>query len=98
MPRRLDHVLWDRNPGFLKSEIGPFSDFKRKPHLMDLKLAHSQESVFFKESGEVDRFLKMGTYFKWAPIIKRDRALLITVFVLNGQAFGYAQGICICGF
>ena len=56
-------VLWDRNPGFLKSEIGPFSDFKRKPHLMDLKSAHSQESGF-QESGEVDRFLKMSTHFQ----------------------------------
>ena len=26
----LDHVLWDRNPEFLKSEIEPFSDFKEK--------------------------------------------------------------------
>ena len=59
----LDHVLWDRNPGFLKSEIGPFSDFKRKSYLMDLKSAHSQESDF-QESGEVDRFLKMGTHFQ----------------------------------
>ena len=59
----LDHVLRDRNPGFLKSDIGPFSDFKRKSHLMDLKSAHSQESDF-QESGEVDRFLKMGTHFQ----------------------------------
>ena len=58
-----NHVLWDRNPGFLKSEIGPFSDFKRKSYLMDLKSAHSQESDF-QESGEVDRFLKMGTHFQ----------------------------------
>ena len=29
---------------------------------MDLKSAHSQESDF-QESGEVDRFLKMGTHF-----------------------------------
>ena len=60
---RPNHVLWNRNPGFLKSEIGPFSDFKRKSHLMDLKSAHSQESDF-QESGEVDRFLKMGTHFQ----------------------------------
>ena len=86
----LDHVLWDRNPGFLKSEIGPFSDFMRKSYLMDLKSAHSQESDF-QESGEVDRFLKMGTQ---APIFKRDRALSKMVFELYGQAFGYAQGIC----
>ena len=59
----LEHVLWDRNPGFLKSEIGPCSDFKRICHLMDLKSAHSQESDF-QESGEVDRFLKMGTHFQ----------------------------------
>ena len=59
----LGQVLWDRNPGFLKSEIGPFSDFKRKSYLMDLKSAHSQESDF-QESGEVDRFLKMGTHFQ----------------------------------
>ena len=56
---RLYHVLWDRNPGFLKSEVGPFSDFKKKSYLMGLKSAHSQESDF-QESGEVDRFLKMG--------------------------------------
>ena len=56
-------VLWDRNPGFLKSEIGPFSDFNRKSYLMDSKSAHSQESDF-QESGEVDRFLKMGTHFQ----------------------------------
>ena len=59
-------VLRDRNPGFLKSEIGPFSDFKRKSYLMDLKSAHSQESDF-QESGEVDRFLKMGTHFQENP-------------------------------
>ena len=59
----LGQVLWDRNPGFLKSEIGPFSDFKRKSYLMDLKSAHSQE-YDFQESGEVDRFLKMGTHFQ----------------------------------
>ena len=53
----------DRNPGLLKSEIGPFSDFKRKSHLMDLKSTHSQESDF-QESGEVDIFLKMGTHFQ----------------------------------
>ena len=47
----------------LESEIGPFSDFKRKPYLTDLKSAHSQESDFH-ESGEVDRFLKMGTRFQ----------------------------------
>ena len=60
--RKFLNVLWDRNPGFLKSEIGPFSDFKRKSYLMDLKSAHSQESDF-QESGEVDGFLKMGTHF-----------------------------------
>ena len=60
---------------------------------MDLKSAHSQESGF-QESGEVDRFLKMGT--KWVPIFKRDRALWKMAFVLHGQAFfGYAQGICV---
>ena len=57
------NVSWDRNPGFLKSEIGSFPDFKRKSHLMDLKSAYSQESDF-QESGEVDRFLKMGTHFE----------------------------------
>ena len=55
---------------------------------MDLKLAHSQESDF-QESGEVDRFLKI------TPIFKRDRALWKMVFVLHGQAFGYAHGICV---
>ena len=30
---------------------------------MDLKSAHSQESDF-QESGEIDRFLKMGTHFQ----------------------------------
>ena len=30
---------------------------------MDLKSAHSQESDF-QESGEVDRFLKLGTHFQ----------------------------------
>ena len=71
----LDHVLWDRNTGFLKSEIGPFSDVKKKSHLMGLKSAHSQ--VYdFQESSEVDRFLNgLG-------IFKRDRALLKTVFAL----------------
>ena len=59
----LGQVLRDRNAGFLKSEIGPFSNFKRKSYLMDLKSAHSQESDF-QESGEVDRFLKMGTHFQ----------------------------------
>ena len=59
----LDDVLWDRNPRFLKSEIGPFSDFKKKSHLMGLKSAHSQESDL-QESGEVDRFFKMGTHFQ----------------------------------
>ena len=58
-----DHVLWDRNPGFLKSEIRPFLDFKKQYHLMGLKSAHSQESDF-QESGEVDRFLRMSTNFQ----------------------------------
>ena len=53
----------------MKSEIGPFSDFKRKSYLMDLKSAHSQESDF-QESGEVDRFLnpfsrEIGLSGKW---------------------------------
>ena len=56
-------VLWDRNPGFLKSEIGPFSDFKEKSYLMGLKSAHFQE-YDFQESGVGDRFLKMGTHFQ----------------------------------
>ena len=56
-------VLWDRNPGFLKSEIGPFSDFKGKSYLMGLKSAHFQE-YDFQESGVGDRFLKMGTHFQ----------------------------------
>ena len=55
--------------------------------LMGLKSAHFQE-YDFRESDEVDRFLKIGTHFK------RDRALLKTVFVLHGQAFVfYAQRI-----
>ena len=57
-----DHVLWDRNPGFLNSEIVQFSDLKRKSHVMDFKSAHSQEHDF-QESGEVDIFMKMGTHF-----------------------------------
>ena len=56
---------------------------------MDLKSAHSQESDF-QESGEVDKFLKIGT-----PIFKRDRAFLKMVFVLHGQAFGY---VFVCVF
>ena len=59
----LGQVLWDRNPGFLKSEIGPFSDFKEKSYLMGLKSAHFQE-YDFQESGVGDRFLKMGTHFQ----------------------------------
>ena len=55
--------LWDRNPGFLKSEIGPFSGFNKKSYLMGLKSSHFQESDY-QESGEVDRFLKMGTHFQ----------------------------------
>ena len=43
--------------------MGPFSDFERKSHLMDLKSTHSQD-YDFQESGEVDRFLKMGTHFQ----------------------------------
>ena len=35
---------WDRNPGFLKSEIGPFSDFKKKSYLMDLKSAQARST------------------------------------------------------
>ena len=54
---------WDRNPGFLKSEIGPFSDFKKNSYFMGLKLAHSQE-FDCQESGEVDKFLEMGTHFQ----------------------------------
>ena len=82
-----EQVLWDRNPGFLKSEIGPFSDFKRKSYLMDLKSAHSQESDF-QESGEVDRFLKMGTHFQ------ERSGSLENGLCIHGQAFSYAQGIC----
>ena len=47
---------------------------------MGLKSAHSQE-FNFQESGEVDRL----------PIFKKGRALLKTVFMLHGQAFGYAH-------
>ena len=62
----LGQVLWDRNPGFLKSEIEPFSDFKEKSYLMGLKSAHFQE-YDFQESGVGDRFLKMGTHFQERP-------------------------------
>ena len=48
---------------------------------MDLKSVHSRESDF-QESSEVDGFLKMGARFQES---------LKTVFVLRGQAFGYAQ-------
>ena len=58
-------VLWDRNPGFLTSEIGPFSDFKEKSYLMGLKSAHFQE-YDIQESGVDDRFL-MGTHFQERP-------------------------------
>ena len=54
---------------------------------MDFKSAHSQESDF-QESSEVIRFLKMGTHFH------ERSSSLETVFVLHGQAFGFAQGIC----
>ena len=69
----LDHVLWDRNLGLLSSEIGPFSDFKKKSHLIDLESAHFQESDF-QESGEVDRFLKTvfvlhGQAFVYMPSV-----------------------------
>ena len=47
----------------MKSEIGPFSDFKKVSHFMGLKSAHYQE-FDLQESGEVDRFLKMGTHFQ----------------------------------
>ena len=63
------YVLWDRNPGFLKSEIGPFSDFKKKSYHMGLKSAHFQESDF-QESGVVDRFLKMSTHFLFSREIE----------------------------
>ena len=53
---------------------------------MGLKSAHSQESDF-QESGEVDRFLKMGTHFQ------ERSGSLENGFVLHGQAFGYAQRI-----
>ena len=58
----LDHVLRDRNPGFLKSEIGPLSDFDTKSYLVGMKSAHFHESGF-QESGEVDKIFKMGTHF-----------------------------------
>ena len=93
----LDHILWDRNPGFLKSEIGPFSDFKTKSHLMDLKSAHSQESDLKSHLMDLKSHLmdlKSGGGRHILENGKRDRALLKTVFVLHGQAFGYAQGIC----
>ena len=61
--RHSGQALWDRNPGFLKSEIGPFSDFKEKSYLMGLKSAHFQE-YDFQESGVGDRFLKMDTHFQ----------------------------------
>ena len=61
--RPLGQVLWDRNPGFLKSKIGPFSNFKEKSYLMRLKSAHFQE-YDFQESRVGDRFLKMGTHFQ----------------------------------
>ena len=77
VPSLFDHVLRDQNPGLLKSEIGPFSDFKNKSYLMSLKPAHFQKSDF-QQSDEADRFLEM------------ELALLKTVFVLHGQAFVYA--------
>ena len=52
-----------KSSGFLKFAIGPFSDFNKKSHLVDLKSTHSQECDFH-ESGEVDRFLKIGTRFQ----------------------------------
>ena len=81
-----DHVLRDRNPGFLESEIGPFSDFKRKSYLMDLKSAHSQE-FDFQEPGEVDRFLKMGTHFQDFGLSGKWSLCYMV------RLFGYAQGI-----
>ena len=56
---------------------------------MGLKSAHFQE-YDFQESGVGDRFLKMGTHFQ-----ERSGSLEKMVFVLHGQAFGYAQGICV---
>ena len=50
----LGQVLWDRNPGFLKSEIGPFSDFKEKSYLMGLKSAHFQEYDFKNRAWATD--------------------------------------------
>ena len=47
-------LMRDRNPEFLKSEIGSFSDFKRKSYLMDLKSAYSQESDFQERSGSLE--------------------------------------------
>ena len=58
---------------------------------MDLKSAHSQESDF-QESGEVDRFLKMGTIFK------RDRALWKMVFFFNMRAPGMSMHRLITAF
>ena len=55
---------------------------------MGLKSAHFEVS-HFQESGEGDRFLKMGTL-----ISNRDRALLKMVWQLHGQAFVYIRRIC----
>ena len=54
--------------------------FQGKNYLVGLKSVHFQEYVF-RESGEVDRFLKMGTHMQERSsslvlICKRDRALL----------------------
>ena len=68
-----DHVLWDRNPGFLNSEIGPFSDFEKKYYLIYGVEIGSFEESDFQESGEVDRLFNMGTHYQERPSSLENR-------------------------
>ena len=68
-------------------EIGPISDFKKKNFRMGLKSAHFQE-YDFQESGEGDRFWKMGTHFQ-----KRSSSFENGLCVTWSDSV-YAQRIC----
>ena len=56
---------------------------------MGLKSAHSQQSDFFHESGEVDRFLKIGTHFQ-----ERSSCYMVRLLAIMSKVFVDFESSC----
>ena len=80
------------------SRMGPKSKILEIRNRADFGFKEENYISYRLEIGPFQEVFKnraRATYSgKWAPIFKRDRALLKTAFVLHGQAFVYAQRIC----